>query len=186
MRVFTGIRLDSETKEKIESELRPFKKMAAAAPIRWVNPDCIHLTLKFIGEVADRTYPALERALSGVRAGAPCCRLRIRGFGKFPPENGLAIFWAGVEAGSFLSGLFERIEAALQPLGIPTEARPFSPHITLGRNKANADFRVLIERMAASRQLDIAELTVDRFQIFKSQLTPQGPIHSVLKEIPFA
>jgi 2'-5' RNA ligase len=182
MRIFAGIQLTEAIRETIAAELEPFK--AIANSIRWTESRNIHLTLKFIGEASVAQTELIKAALLTAKIPAAAFKLKISGFGKFPAGDDLHIFWAGVEDSPHLQELFAGIEAAIAPLGIARETRPFSPHITLGRNKGHYNFKTLFELLAAKRDIFLAEFPVTSFQLFSSQLTPGGPLYKVLKEIP--
>jgi 2'-5' RNA ligase len=192
MRIFTGIQLAAEVKDTILRELQPFR--GAAAPMRWTGRDNIHLTLKFIGEVDDELAAKAGEALAAACIPAAPFRLRLMGFGKFPAADGLDVLWAGVEASPALDSLFAGVEAALRPLGIEPDTRPFHPHVTLGRNKAPSmrggtarfDFGTLFSLLAEKGGLFLGESPVDSFQLFSSRLAPAGPVYAILKEIPLA
>jgi 2'-5' RNA ligase len=91
-----------------------------------------------------------------------------------------------VEASPPLDSLFAGVEAALRPLGIEPDTRPFHPHVTLGRNKARFDFRALFSLLAEKAGLFLGESPVLSFQLFSSRLAPAGPVYAILKEIPLA
>lgn len=181
MRVFTGIQLAAEPREKLLRELKPFRK--AGTPIRWTAERNVHLTLKFIG-AAD---PALVQRIGAALAVAPRpapFRLRLRGFGKFPAGDELHVLWAGVEESAELHELFAGMEEGLDALGIAREARPFHPHVTLGRNKSRHDFKGVISLLQEKGDLLLGDWDVAAYQLFASDLTPAGPVYAVLKEIP--
>jgi RNA 2',3'-cyclic 3'-phosphodiesterase len=181
MRIFTGIKLTEEAREKILQQAQPFK--TAGASIRWTASGNIHLTLKFIGEVDERMAERVAAALAAARIAVAPFRLRFSGFGKFPHGEDLKIFWAGVEDNPGLLALFNGIEEALLPLGIARDTRPFQPHLTLGRNKARADFAALLALLAEKQDLFLCECPVAAFQLYASRLLPSGPVYSELKEI---
>jgi 2'-5' RNA ligase len=106
-------------------------------PVKWVRPDGLHLTLKFLGDVDEAREPALRSALAQA-AGQPGAEARgvtvhIEGFGVFPDFRRPRIVWAGVAPDPALELLQHRVEQVFTPLGFPTEARAFRPHLTLGR-----------------------------------------------------
>lgn len=181
MRVFTGIQLAEGPREKVLQELRPFRK--AGTPIRWTEERNIHLTLKFIGEVHEPLAARIGAALQAAPRPAPF-RLRLRGFGKFPAGDELHVLWAGVEESAELRALFAGMEAALAGLGIGREARPFQPHVTLGRNKVRYNFKEVIRQLEEKGGLFLGDWDVAAYQFFSSCLAPAGPVYSVLKEIP--
>jgi 2'-5' RNA ligase len=182
MRIFTGITLNDEVRGKILEELLPFKKIGTS--IRWTEAKNIHLTVKFIGDADDGQTARIAAALAATGPALAPFELRIRGFGKFPAGDDLHIFWAGVEDSPPLLALFNASESALSPLGVAAEARPFHPHLTLGRNKSRYHFASLFERLAETSDLFLGACPVGAFQLMRSDLTPSGPIYNVLQEIP--
>ncbi len=186
MRLFTGIALDDEVRENVLKELKPLRK--AGAPLRFTDALNLHLTLKFIGEVAESVAARVGTILEALPPMPPF-RLRLRGFGKFPPGDGLNILWAGVEASPELRTLFNGVEDALAPLGIGRDARPFHPHVTLGRGQARStrggdEFKRLVSLLREKSDVFLGEWQVAAHRLYSSRLTPNGPFYTVLKEIP--
>jgi 2'-5' RNA ligase len=182
MRIFIGITLSDEVREKILEELGSFKKIGTS--IRWTEAKNIHLTLKFIGEVDEGRAARIAAALAALKVPVAPFQLRIRGFGKFPAGDDLHIFWAGIEDSPQLLSLFNAIESGLSPFGVEAETRPFHPHLTLGRNKSRYHFAALFARLAEKADLFLGACPVAAFQLIRSDLTPAGPIYTVLQEIP--
>ena len=182
MRIFIGIKLDKSVQDKIEKFLKPFKKISS--PLKWVKPGNIHITLKFIGDVPDEKYTRIENSLTSTTFNTGPFDLELAGCGKFGGRSDLNILWTGITPDKKLEQVYDKIEDCLEPLGIEKETRKFKPHITVARNKKNFNFKSLLKMIEEKETLPIAELTVDRFQVFKSQLTPNGPIYTILKEIP--
>jgi 2'-5' RNA ligase len=180
MRIFTGIALSDEVREKILKESKPFRK--AGTPMRWTAAENVHLTLKFIGEVDEPLAGRVAEALPRPPALPPFV-LRARGFGKFPAGDELHVLWAGVEASQPLQSLYAGVEAALEPLGISRDSRPFHPHITLGRNKVRYNFKGLLALLEGKTDLFFGEWRVAAYRLFSSRLLPAGPVYTVLKEI---
>ena len=184
MRIFIGIKLDDRVHEEIESFLKPFKKNSS--PLRWVKPANVHLTLKFIGEVSDHQYAQIEQRLSDTEFNTGPLELSLSGCGKFGKDDSLKIFWIGIAANTSLTEIYNRIETSLAKAGIEKENRPFKPHLTVGRNKKNFNFKSFLQLMEENSRRLVSQFTATHFQVFKSQLRPEGPIYSVLKEIPLA
>jgi 2'-5' RNA ligase len=184
MRVFIGIKLDERVHDEIEKFLAPFKKISS--PIRWAKPENVHITLKFIGEVPEEKYTKIEKYLGEAEFDTGAFDLRLTGCGKFGRGNSLDIFWIGISPCDPLARVFKKIEDTLAKSGIEKEKRPFTPHITVGRNKKNYNFKSFLQLIEENRDRLISEFNVDRFQVFKSQLKPEGPIYTILKEIPLA
>lgn len=184
MRIFIGIKLADSVTAGIEKFLEPFRKIAS--PVRWVKPQNIHLTLKFIGDVPDDIYKKIEATLGEplTEQDAGTFDVTLAGCGKFGKGTALSIFWIGIEPNQPLAGLYHTIENRLEKIGIPKEDRPFKPHITIGRNKLNFNFTHFFQLIDRHRDQRIAQFPVTGFQLFKSNLTPDGPIYTILKEIP--
>ncbi|UCH96742.1 MAG: RNA 2',3'-cyclic phosphodiesterase [Candidatus Aminicenantes bacterium] len=181
MRVFIGIKLDERVHDEIEKFLKSFKKISS--PVRWVKPENVHITLKFIGEVSEEKYSHIERRLSEAEFSTGPFDLRLAGCGKFGRGNTLNIFWIGIVPSDPLTQIFKKIETTLAKAGIEKEKRQFKPHITVGRNKKNFNFKSFFQLIEENSDRLISEFTVSHFQVFKSQLRPEGPIYTVLKEI---
>ena len=153
-------------------------------PVKWVRPENIHLSVKFLGEVDDAREPELRSALQRAagKPGAPPrpLTLQIAGFGVFPDYHRPHVLWAGVTPEPGLELLQHSVEQAFAPLGFPTEARAFRPHITLARAARSArppDFRGL-EGILAKLEFD-ETITVAEIDLMQSTLQQDGPVYQV-------
>jgi len=182
MRVFIGIKLDNSVKEEINKALKPFKKIST--PVKWVRDENIQLTLKFIGEISEEKYLHIKESLTNNNFKISPFNLKISNLGKFGRGNSINILWAGIENNNILKTLFEKIENRLEKIDIKKDTREFRPHITLGRNKKEFNFKVFFRLLDKYDNCFISETKVDNFQIFKSELSYSGPTHTILKEIP--
>ena len=181
MRTFLALDLDNEIREQIAefvSNLRPL-----APDVRWVAPESLHVTLKFIGEKPDAFLPQIERALQSIRQ--PSFELSFRGCGFFPAEKPARVFWIGIAAGAGLSDLAQEIENSLAHIGIEKEPRAFSPHLTLARagsgapcrnkiEKPNRRFAPLQQKLAALPPPDFGTMSAREFFLYRSQLSGKG------------
>lgn len=181
MRIFFGIKFDDSAHDAVESALKPFKKIGT--PIKWVKTENIHLTLKFIGEVPQEKYTRIEEVLTESDFNVGAFDLEVAGFGKFGRGRELNILWTGIGKNAQLEDLYHRIEEALEKIGIKKEKRPFKPHVTVGRNKKNYNFKPIFELLEQNADVSINKLKVTAFQIFKSELFSTGPVYTILKEI---
>lgn len=186
MRLFTGIALGDEVRKNVLKELKPFRK--TGVPLHWTGELNLHLTLKFIGEVAEPVAARVGAALEALPP-VPPFGLRVRGFGKFPAGDGVNVLWAGVEESPELHALFSGVEDALVPLGIGRDTRSFHPHVTLGRSKARSwrggnEFNGLISLLREKGDVFLGEWQVAAYRLYSSRLTPDGPFYTVIKEIP--
>jgi 2'-5' RNA ligase len=151
-------------------------------PVKWVRPEGLHLTLKFLGEVDEVSEPGLRAALGQVAGDARPVSLHIEGFGVFPDFRRPRIVWAGVEPEPALELLQHRVEQVFAALGFPTEARLFRPHITLGRASREARPRDFIMKglEAALTTLTFADTAlVADLDLMQSTLQSGGAVYQV-------
>lgn len=142
---------------------------------RWVKPEAMHLTLRFIGgDVPDAQVEPIQSALAQVEADA--FTLALHGVGRFPPgKKPPSVLWVGLVDQPALLTLHGEIERALAAVGFPPESRPFSPHLTLARLKATRPVREADAFLADNREFTAGPITVDAFHLYASLLAPQGP-----------
>ena len=163
--------------------LAPLRDPREKLPVKWVRPENIHLSLKFLGDVEDTREPELVAALqqaAGSRGEPRPLTLQITGFGVFPDYHRPHVLWAGITPEPGLELLQHGVEQAFAPLGFPTEARAFRPHVTLARAARDArprDFTGLEEVLAA---LDFDQtVTVAEVDLMQSTLQQDGPVYQV-------
>jgi 2'-5' RNA ligase len=182
MRLFVALDLDPSILSSLQELTGELKE--AGGDVRWVRPEGMHLTLKFIGEVADDMHPRIEEALRPLGSPKPV-RLNFRRLGYFPSPGRPRVFWVGVEASENLAPLAAEVEAALEPLGIKREKRDYKPHLTLGRFKSQKGLARLQERIAALPSTEFGEQETQAFFLYQSRLSPQGAQYTKLAEFPF-
>jgi 2'-5' RNA ligase len=189
MRLFIALDIDDAIRARIA---RFMEGMSGFAPdARWVRPESLHVTLKFIGEQPESAVEPLRQALSGIRAGAS--EIHFRGYGFFPTAKSPRVFWIGLEAGPELAGLAVLVDEKMLTLGIPEEDRAFSPHLTLARgaggsgsphrneaDQPNRIFQRLQERLVALPAPGFGSMTPREFFLYQSQLSPKGSKYSKL------
>ena len=193
MRIFIGIDLDDEIRTKIARFLEGVRGFAPDA--RWVRPESLHITLKFIGEQKTEQVEAVSKRLQRVEGSA--IEIRLGGHGFFPTAKAPRVFWIGIQAGPELAELAVNVDAGVAELGIPREERPFSPHLTLARGGGgsgspkwrkgdgpNSTFSVLDKRLAAMGDLDFGAMTAREFILYQSQLSPKGSKYTKLRRFP--
>ena len=193
MRIFIGIDLDVEVRARIERFLEGVQGFAPEA--RWVRPESLHITLKFIGEQPAERVEAITARLQRVDCSA--FEIRSAGYGFFPTAKAPRVFWIGINGGSQLAELAGAIDAATAELGIPREDRAYSPHLTLARGGGksgspkwregdgpNATFAVLEKRLAAMGELDFGTMMAREFILYQSQLSPRGSKYTRLQRFP--
>jgi 2'-5' RNA ligase len=177
VRVFVAIDPSEQVRAGL-AELR-LTLRAAGGSARWVATESIHVTLKFIGEIAGPRVDEVDRALARVRWNA--FRIAVRGLGFFPGARKPRILWAGLEAES-LAPLAKDIDAALQTIGVPPEDKPFRPHITLARSKDRPIAPELVASVQGMANSDFGSFLADRFYLVESVLKPGGSAYTKIRE----
>ena len=148
---------------------------------RWANPDQLHLTVRFIGEVEEPVFEEIREELGRVHVEP--FDLEIHGVGHFPPRGQAKALWAGIAPSEPLQLLHGRVERALVRAGLPPEGRNFAPHITLGRLRG-APARAVASFLAQNGLLRAGPIRVDRFWLYSSQLSAKHAVHRPEAEYP--
>jgi RNA 2',3'-cyclic 3'-phosphodiesterase len=178
VRLFVAVNLPAFEKSRLGSILEDLRTLDL--PVRWVNQESLHITLKFLGEVKEPMDQTIRQALDVATAGLQSFQLAIGGFGVFPSATRGRVFWIGVAPTSDLDVLQERVEAELAPLGYDREKRPFSPHITLGRAKGKTTIaRADVDRIAAKVGYN-ANVPASSADLMRSHLSPRGARYELL------
>jgi 2'-5' RNA ligase len=182
MRVFIALDIDDAIRRRIHRFIEGVSGFAPDA--RWVRPESLHVTLKFVGEKPIETVEEIKRALSSIRAES--VEISFRGYGFFPTAKAARVFWVGIESEPRLPSLAGVVDKATFALGIPKENHPFTPHLTLargGRSRApgqrkedgpNKNFQRLREKLAALPAPDFGTMAAYEFFLYQSQLSPGG------------
>ncbi len=183
-RLFIAIELPPPVITRLSEMQADLKKGTPPDTVRWVNPTGIHLTLKFLGDVAVTQRAAIEAALAHAASGHGPFTLAAGGLGCFPDCRRPRVVWAGIhESPEELAALQQAVEQFVAPLGYATEDRPFSPHLTLGRIQREArpgDVQKLGERVANTPPTEPERWQVDRISLIRSELKPSGAVYTPL------
>ena len=200
MRLFVALDIDDMIRQRITRFTEGMRGFADDA--RWVRPQSMHITLKFIGEKPPEAAEEIKRALASVQGSA--IEIHFRGYGFFPSAKAPRVFWIGIEAGPQLASLASAVDATLTPLGIPKEEHAFSPHLTLGRggarngtrvvnsgsprwrpkDKPNRSFQRLQEKLSAMAVPEFGVMTAHDFFLYQSQLSSGGSRYTKLSAFP--
>jgi len=183
VRPFVALEIPSAVRENLGSLLASVR--AITKEPRWVRVENLHVTLKFLGEVAEEKIAAIRSALSDVRSGEPV-QLRFCDLGFFPNEKHPRVFWAGIEASPNLKTLAGDIEGAMEKLGIPRDQREFSPHLTLARFERAHLPEALRKTIAENAQREFGSLRTNEFRLIQSKLRPSGAEYTALTSFCFA
>jgi len=189
MRLFIALDIDEAIRERISRFMEGVRGFAPDA--RWIKPESLHITLKFVGEQPDLAVEQIKLVLSTVKANA--IEILFRGYGFFPTAKSARVFWAGIEAGPDLASLAAIVDAKTATLGIPKEDRAFSPHLTLARGRGgsasprwregdgpNRGFERLQEKLIPLSTPEFGTMTAREFFLYQSQLSPKGSTYTKL------
>lgn len=186
MRLFIAIDLPDSVRAALASEQARLRDACAGSgDIRWTRPEGVHLTLKFLGEVAATRLPEVTTALDGLGRFEPF-EIEVGGFGFFPSARRPRVFWVGLEAPPALGDLAKRVEVAMEPLGFAREDRPFQPHLTLARFDSQRPQPALEVALQKSGAVSFGRFTVTEFFLFESKLRPGGAEYSRIARFPGA
>jgi 2'-5' RNA ligase len=186
VRCFVAVELPDGLKQDLVA-LQDRLKAGSPSGVRWVDPHGIHLTLKFLGNVAAGRLPEIVRALRQAARGVSPFHLTAGGLGVFPNTGRVRVVWVGLTGDlEGLRNLQRRTESALAPLGFPAESRPFSPHLTLARVRdqvSPADRQGLGALVEGSRFESTWPIDVAAVHLMRSQLTGRGAVYSVIESV---
>jgi len=178
VRLFIAIAISSEIRATISALL---SEMRACAPkAKWVRPDNLHVTLKFLGETAEPQVAAIQGALSSLRS-AELITAVFRGLGFFPSETRPSVLWAGAQLSSNAQTLASSIDQAMHTLGFPLEQRPFTPHLTLARFPSASLSPQLQEQCQKHRASNFGSCTARQFHLMESRRKPSGAEYTILQ-----
>lgn len=188
-RLFIAIELPREVHEGLITIQTLLKKQAPRETVRWVNPDGIHLTLKFLGDAPLTQLDTLKAKLDEAVQNSTPFTLEASGTGCFPNARKPRVVWVGVHgAEDQLMALRNSVEAQIAPLGYPTEDRAFSPHLTLGRVRQEArreDVERLGDLIAHTTLKEVYAWQVRSAHLIRSELEPTGAVYTTLYEALF-
>ena len=181
IRAFIAIELDEPVRtalQEIQDELKTSK-----ADAKWVNPHNIHLTLKFLGATPVDKIDAISQALREAVLKFTGFNILITQLGAFPKPEYPRVVWVEITEGDkTLEELAGEIEERLLPLGFPKEERRFAAHITIARIRSSLN-RIDLANKLKEAKPPLLSQKVDKITLFKSTLTPKGPVYEALKTI---
>ena len=182
IRTFIGLELDDSTRAALLRQVRRLREIAPR--VKWVAPENLHLTLKFLGELPANDLQPVFTAVQEVVTAAEPFVVDLESLGCFPNERFPRVVWAGCGSGAeALVGLARRLEDACAALGYDREKRPFSPHLTLGRVRDPQDGRDLGPAVEADRDVAFGAIDVDEIVVFMSDLRRDGPVYSPMQRV---
>lgn len=182
-RTFIAVDLDAGVRAgivRLQEELR-----SAGARLRWVRPDNLHFTLRFLGELPPaQVARAVVATREAVAAVAPFA-LTVGGLGAFPSFERPQVVWIGTTVGGeALTALARAVHEALRRARFPADDRPFRPHVTLGRARDDRQWGELVRALHRYRDVVVGDQRVRAVTVMESRLLPEGPVYTVREEVP--
>lgn len=179
IRTFIAIKLPDDVIERLREVQTRLKR--EGLDIKWVRPENIHLTLKFLGDIPSADVDAVGAAIDSAAAFFGPLTLSASGLGAFPSIKRPRVLWAGVSGDlEMLLRLQARLEAGLFEIGFEKENKPFKGHLTLGRIKGKVDPEAMIDAISKHGGMTTRGFVADTLYLIKSELKPSGPVYTDL------
>ncbi|HLY08615.1 MAG TPA: RNA 2',3'-cyclic phosphodiesterase [Planctomycetota bacterium] len=177
MRCFVAVNVAEPVRDllvRVQDSLR-----RADAPVRWVERENLHLTLKFLGDLDDDHVASLRRLLADEAARWRPMTLLYGGIGAFPERGAPRVIWAGAVGDiDRMAGLAAALDRHGESLGVPRERHPFVAHLTIGRVKSDRNLKRLQAALEDQREVSLGRDDVTAFDLVQSTLRPEGPLYS--------
>jgi 2'-5' RNA ligase len=186
LRTFVAIELGEGLCDHLASLQDRLAGQLSPRSVRWVRPEAMHLTLKFLGNTRSQQVEAVKVALDRAVSQVPTFAVSVGGLGCFPNSRRPRVVWVGLyEPTGTLASLRDAVESHIAPLGFPTENRPFRPHLTLGRVQRRAsksEVREIGQVVEGTVIGELDEISVKEVSYIKSELKPSGAVYRILHE----
>jgi RNA 2',3'-cyclic 3'-phosphodiesterase len=185
LRCFVAIDLPTSVKSflaQISAELK-----RCGGDVKWVRPEAMHLTVKFLGNVGSDRILDIQEALRLVFSGQSPMDMLVHGVGAFPGLGKPRVFWAGLkDLSGRLGPLALQVDSILEPLGFEREKRAFSPHLTLGRVRSNSGMRDLVDAVRQKMETQGPSFVAGGAVLYESVLKPSGAEYTPICRYPFS
>ena len=181
IRSFIAVDLDETSiRERIVAAQRGLER--TRAQLKVVEPQIMHLTLRFLGEVPMPTVERVKEAMDSVQF--PHFEAEFTGLGVFPNPRRINVVWVGIKNGhEELSHIFEQLEPKLRQIGLPPDDKGFSPHMTIARVRSAMNREALAKYVESMKSEEFGKMAVNVVRLKKSTLTPRGPIYTTVHEV---
>ena len=179
IRAFIAIEVNSAIKKSLSEYIGQLKK--TGADVKWVVPDNIHLTLKFLGYIEEETLPGLNKIVSDTVSNLESFNISIGNIGAFPSlKRPRVVFVCVQENENNLLKLYEKLDKGIEELGIKKESKKYVGHITLGRIRSQKNIPKLTSALNSGTECFFGLEQVNYISLMQSKLTPAGPIYTKL------
>jgi 2'-5' RNA ligase len=181
IRAFVAVELNASVRARLSAAIEQLR--ASRTRVSWTKPDNLHVTLRFLGDIECEAIDRIGHELDQTLADCSSFALLARGLGAFPNLRKPKTIWCGVEGGvAALEDVQTRIETVCHAAGLDADAKPFHPHITLGRVRDRAPLRDLVQVMHNLREFEGGEVEVSAVTLFSSTLNSGGSVYKALRK----
>ena len=173
MRLFVAVNLPDDVRQSMWNSAASLR--GQSFPVKWVGPDSLHITLKFLGEVTEQRVNELSEGIDRATVGTAAFELPISGFGAFPNPRRARIIWIGCQLVVALQRVQRNLEGELDGAGFRRESRSFHPHFTLGRVRRDTKHAALGGLADQLQRLHFeSQPVVESVDLMQSELSPSG------------
>jgi 2'-5' RNA ligase len=155
------------------------------ADVKLVEPENIHITLKFLGDTEETMIDAIEQCMKDSVATIKPFRVTLQGTGVFPNKNYMKVIWIGILDNGQIAPIAQVLEQGLASQGFKKETRGFSPHLTIGRVRTAKNKEKLLTTLEHHQEDEFTTQEIHSIVLKKSELTQSGPIYTTLREVQF-
>ena len=188
-RLFIAADISDEQRQavaRLSSNLAKGVRFTRSHP-KWVEPENMHLTIKFLGGVEENRIDAIRKTVAPAVAGLPPIFLDLEGLGVFPNPHAPKVLWIGVDHGrKQLGAVAQAVDGALARIGFPRERRAFHPHLTLARVTAIRGANELMNVVESHKRAQLPPATIGEIALYESELLPEGAKYTALHRWPLA
>jgi 2'-5' RNA ligase len=178
MRIFIAIKLTQNLKASLSAIQKILNKHTAA--VKWVNPENIHITLRFIGNASPQQIEIFKKTIEKVAEQYSKFNAIVDGFGFFPNFIKARVFYLTLSEPEKITAIAKALNKQLKKVGLPTDKR-FKPHLTLARLKNSKNAKIISENI---KQIQLKQnIDIDNITLYQSNLTPRGAIHQELLSV---
>lgn len=182
MRAFIAVKVPQELKSRIEKVQERLDMLDIE--VKLVEPENLHYNMKFLGELNEEDVNKVKTIMGRIAPQYKAFELHITGLGAFPQTTYARVVWLGAREGAHhLTALAEAMELALADMGFRREERAFTPHLTLARISGGQHKAELVNLLKDESDVDIGTMHVNEVTLFKSELTPNGPIYTPIHTV---
>jgi len=163
---------------EFENEIRN-----SGADVKLVEPENIHITLKFLGDTEEELIDEIEDIIKKSIEKINPFNVKLKSSGVFPNQNYIKVIWIGVENTENLGKISSNINEGISKFGFEKEKRRFSAHLTIGRVKSAKNKERLLQIIKEYSDVEFGNIDVKFIELKKSELTSKGPFYTTLKEV---